>query len=177
MRSLGVSFDLRRAFMRDGRPTPCSSLLVETMDLPAERRHIIYRSDIAVQANFELFFLVLCNGGRRAHHVAPHNRTGVSESRNRSGPANPLAFGDVPAFWKGKSFGDAICVDPTELRPVDAGSRALLSRRRHTHRAHERTRRERRDVLSGTSHVFTPHALSTDGRFLPCCVACSNACA
>ncbi len=121
-----MALDLRHPLVSDGAPALRPILLVEAVHLPAERRRIVHRRDVAVEPDLERLFLVLRNRRRHAHHVAPDDRTGVRETRDGCRPADVLASGGVPSLRKRKTFGDATRIDAAELRPVDAGPRTLL---------------------------------------------------
>ena len=100
MRSLRMALDLRHPLVSDGAPALRTILLVEAVHLPAERRRIVHRRDVAVESDFERLFLALCDRRRHAHHVAPDDGTGVRETGDGCRPADVLAGGSVPSLRK-----------------------------------------------------------------------------
>ena len=85
-------FSLRR------RPLPAdlSRALVDRVQHPAMRRSIVRGIAVAVEAGLERRVRAAADGAGHEEHVAPDDRAGVCEARNRRPPQDVRAGGRIP---------------------------------------------------------------------------------
>src|SRR5688572_8528916 len=119
MRALGVARDFRDARVTEGIPKDFPAVFVDGDEPPFVSRVVLRGLDVAIEANLQVGLRAFGRDrGRDKNPIAPNDRGGVGEARNRSLPANILAGLSIPARGQRGGGVESARVGSAVLGPV-----------------------------------------------------------